>query len=102
MPKEIETVKCPLCGWHHPIERTGIMRLQRGEAADQPKGPFEFGGFDLNQEAFISIREVKGRGGGLPEIGRVTLGQARNDLRYKPLISSLVNRSYEILKILFP
>jgi len=102
MPKEIETVKCPLCGWHHPIERTGIMRLQRGEPADQPKGPFEFGNFDLDEAAFISIREAKGRGGGLPEIGRVTLAIAQNDPRYKLLITSLVNRSYQILKILFP
>lgn len=102
MPKEIQTVKCPLCGWHHPIERTGIMRLQRGEPADQRKGPFEFAVFDLNQGAFISIREVKGRGGGLPEIGRVTLEEARSDPQYKLLISSLVKRSYQILKIVFP
>lgn len=77
MPKEVETVKCPTCGWHHPIRRTGIMRLQRGESADQPKGEFVFGDFDLDEAASISIREVKGRGGGLPDIGRVTLAEAQ-------------------------
>jgi len=49
MATEIKTIKCPLCGWHHPIEQ-------------------KFGGFDLNEQAFISIREARGRGGGLPEI----------------------------------
>ena len=58
----------PLCGWHHPIEQKGSKRLQRGEVADQPKGEFMFGGFDLNEQAFISIREARGRGGGLLEI----------------------------------
>jgi len=68
MAKEVKMVKCPLCGWHHSIEQKGSKRLQRGEVADQPKGEFMFGGFDLNEQAFISIREARGRGGGLPEI----------------------------------
>jgi len=68
MATEIKTVKCPLCGWHHPIEQKGSKGLQRGEVADQPKGELVFGNFDLSKEAFISIREARGRGGGLPEI----------------------------------
>jgi len=102
MAKEVETVKYPLCGWYHPIEYKGSMRLIRGDLADQPKGEFLFGGFDLNQEAFIGIREVKGRGGGLPEIRRLTLAQTQADLRYKLVITSLANRSYQVSKILFP
>ena len=102
MATEVKTVKCPLCGWHHPIEHKGSMRLQRGDPADQPKGEFAFGRFDLNEEAFISIREAKGRGGGLPEIAKITLAEAHSNPRYNQIITSLVNRSYQILKILFP
>ncbi len=64
MATEIKTVKCPWCGWHHPIEEKGSKRLQRGEVADQPKGESIFGNFDLSKEALISIREARGRGGG--------------------------------------
>ena len=102
MAKQIKTVKCPLCGWHHPIEHKGSMRLQRGAVADLPKGEFAFGNFDLNQVAFISIREARGRGRGLPEIDKVTLAKAKDDPSYKNLITSLINQSYAILKILFP
>lgn len=102
MATEVKTVKCPLCGWHHSIEHKGSMRLQRGEVADQPKGEFVFGKFDLNETAFISIREARGRGGGLPEIDKITLEKAKNDPSYKNLITSLINRSYAILKILLP
>ena len=102
MAKEIKTVKCPLCGWHHSIEQKGSKRLIRGDAADQPKGEFVFGDFDLNEAAFISIREARGRGGGLPEIDKVTLVKAKDDPSYKNLITSLTNQSYAILKILFP
>ncbi len=66
MPKEDKAVKSPLCGWHHPIEHKGSMRLQRGQPADQPKGEFVFGNFDLTQEAFISIQEIKSRRGRSP------------------------------------
>ncbi len=102
MATEVKTVKCPLCGWHHSIEQKGSKRLQRGEAADLPKGEFVFGNFDLNETAFISIREARGRGGGLPEIDKVTLEKAKDDPSYKNLITSLINQSYAILKILFP
>jgi len=102
MATEVKTVKCPLCGWHHPIEQKGSKRLQRGEVADLPKGEFVFGNFDLNEAAFISIREARGRGGGLPEIDKVTLEKAKDDPSYKNLITSLMNQSYAILKILLP
>ena len=102
MPTEIKTVKYPLCDWHHSIEHKGSKRLQRREAADQLKGEFVFGDFDLNEAAFISIREVKGRGGAFPQVGKVTLAQAQNNPDYNNLITSLINRSYQILKTLFP
>jgi len=102
MATEVKTVKCPLCGWHHPIEQKGSKRLQRGDPANLPKGEFVFGSFDLNEVAFISIREARGRGRGLPEINVITLEKAKDDPSYKNLITSLINQSYAILKILFP
>lgn len=97
---EIEQVKCPVCGWHRPIEQKGTMRLQRGDPANQPKGKFAFGNFDLDQVAFISIRESRGRGGGLPEIGRITLKEVMERDTYKELRQSLVTACYNVLKIL--
>lgn len=100
MAKLIKSVKCPLCGWHHSIIRTGSKRLVRGESADQPKGAFLFNKVNPNESAFISIRECRGRGGGLPQVEKVTLAQAMNQTEYKDLIDSLRNQSYQILKIL--
>ena len=101
MATEVKAVKCPLCCWYHLIEQKGSKRLQRGEAADPPKGKFVFGDFDLKDAAFISIREARGRGGGLPEIRKVTLREAKDLPDYKNLITSLINQFYAILKILF-
>ena len=100
MPKLIRTIKCPLCGWHHPIIRRGSKRLLRGESVDQPKGVFLFNNVNPNESAFISVRECKGRGGGLPEVEKITLREAMNQIEYKDLIDSLRNQSYQILKIL--
>ena len=102
MATEVKTIRCPLCGWHHPIEHKGSKRLQRGDPANLPKGEFIFGNFDLNEVAFISIREARGRGRGLPEINRIILEKAKDDPSYKNLITSLINQSYTILKILLP
>jgi hypothetical protein len=76
------------------------MRLQRGEAADQPKGKFLFLSNEPGELTFISVRECKGRGGGLPEVEKVMLREAMNQTEYKYLIDSLRNQSYQILKIL--
>ena len=73
MAKRIEEIKCPLCGWHHPIEYKGSKRLQRGEDASMPKGKFTFDKVDIEQSAFISIKECRGRGIGLPEVDKKTL-----------------------------
>jgi hypothetical protein len=100
MAKLIKSVKCLLCGWHHPIIRTGSKRLLRGESVDQPKGAFLFNKVNPNESAFISVRECKGRGGGLPQVEKVTLREAMAGPEYKDLIDSLRNQSYQILKIL--
>lgn len=96
----IRTVKCPLCGWHHAITRTGINRLHRGEAADKPKGHFLFLTDELGELTFISIRECKGRGKGLPQIKSISLNQAKDNPEYKELIESLRFQTYQILEIL--
>jgi len=98
MAKLIKTVKCPLCGWHHSIMRTGIMRLQRGETADQPKGNFLFLTDEPGELTFISVRECKGRGKGLPQVESITLAQAKNDPEYNELIESLRFQAYKILQ----
>lgn len=96
---EVKMIKCPVCGTHKPMERTGVMRLQKGKSFDRPY-IFRFDHVELGSSAFISIRKPAGRGKGLPEIGRVTLGQAKSDPDYKELVTSLINQSYRILKIL--
>jgi len=98
----IKTVVCPLCGWHHPIEHKGSMRLQRGEDATLPKGKFSFNRFDPKEKTFISIRECQGRGKGLPEINTIKLSEAMKDPEYEELIASLKDQCYSILKILLP
>jgi len=100
MATTIKTVKCPLCGWHHPAEQKGSMRLQRGDPADLPKGVFLFDKVNPEESAFISIRECRGRGGGLPEVGRITLTEAKGDAEYQELIQSVINQCYKILKVL--
>lgn len=100
MAKQIKTVKCPLCGWHHSIIRTGIMRLQRGESADRPKGKFLFLSNKPNELTFISVRECRGRGKGLPQVESITLGQAKNDPEYNELIESLRFQAFKILEFL--
>jgi len=100
MAKLIKNIKCPLCGWHHPFTRTGIKRVQRGEVADQPKGNFVFLTNELGELTFISIRECRGRGKGLPEVEGITVAQAKDDPEYKELIESLRFQTFKILEIL--
>ncbi len=100
MAKHIRTVRCPLCGWHHPISRTGIMRVQRGELASQPKGDFSFDKGDPAEMTLISIRECRGKGHGLPEVERISLKDIMSLPEYQELITSLKNQAYKILEIL--
>lgn len=48
----------------------------------------------------VSVRS-KVAGGDFPEVGKVTLAEAQKDPNYRNLITSLINRSCQILKILF-
>ena len=100
MAKLIKTVKCPLCGWHYPLTRTDITRLQREETADQPKENFLFLTDEPGELTFISVRECKGRGKGLPQVESITLAQAKDDPEYIELIETLRLRTYKILQFL--
>jgi len=97
---EIQMVKCLLCGKHTAIKRKGSGRLQKDKSVDQAPYEFRFDHVDLETAAFISIREARGRGKGLPEIRRVTLKEATESDSYKEVRQSLLNQCYNILKIL--
>lgn len=96
---EIEMVKCIFCGTHKPLERTGIMRIQKDKVADRFY-EFSFDHINLENSQFISIRECGGRGRGFPEIERITLRQAVEGNLYPELRQSLLNQCVRILKIL--
>jgi len=96
--REIEMVRCLLCGTHKPIERTGVRRLQKDKIADR-QYTFSFTHPDLDG-AFISIREARGRGGGFPEVRKISLREAVEKDIYKELRESLTAQCYAILKIL--
>ena len=81
-------------------ERILLMRLQRGEPADQPKGKFLFLSNEPSELTFISVRECKGRGKGLPQIESITLAQAKNDPEHNELIEPLRFQTYKILQFL--
>ncbi|NVM22994.1 MAG: hypothetical protein HWN68_14585 [Desulfobacterales bacterium] len=98
--KEIEQVKCSLCGKHTAIERKGTGRLQKDKTVDQAPYEFRFDHVDLETAAFVSVREARGRGQGLPEIRRITLKEAVENDTYKDLRQSLLNQCYGIMKIL--
>lgn len=96
---QTEMVKCPFCGTHKPIKRTGIMRLQKDKTADRQYN-FVFDHVDLGNSAFISVRECGGRGRGFPETSRVTLRETVEKETYKELRESLLSQCYIVMKIL--
>jgi|GEM_PF-4918328 len=49
----------------------------------------------------VSVKSKVVRGG-FPEVGKVTLAEAEKDPDHRNLITSLLDRFYQILKILFP
>lgn len=91
-------IKCPFCGTHKAIERTGINRIQKDRGFDRPY-IFSFDHIDLKESAFISVRSCEGRRG-LPEIRRITLREAIKNGEYEDLRQSLMNQCVRILKIL--
>lgn len=96
---QTEMIKCPFCGTHKPIKRTGVMRLQKDKIADRQYN-FVFDHVDLGNSAFVSVRECGGRSRGFPEISRVTLKEAVENDTYEEQRESLKNQCVEVLKIL--
>lgn len=96
---EILMTKCVFCGTHKPLQRTGIMRLQKGKVADKIFR-FSYDHIDPEVSQFISTRECAGRGKGLPEVGRITLREAVEGNLYPELRQTLLNQCVRILKIL--
>lgn len=100
MATEIKMIKCLLCGWHHAIESKGSKRLVRGKPVSESKGYFRFDKVNPEESALISVRECRGRSGGLPEVSKITLTEAMNQPEYSELINSLRKQAYKILEIL--
>lgn len=96
---EIEMVKCPFCGQHKSLRRTGIRRIQKGKTFDRPY-EFAFDHVDPLESGFISIRECQGRGGGFPEIRRITLREIVQNGNYPELRQGLTAQCAKVLKIL--
>ncbi len=96
---EFEMAKCLFCGTHKPLQRTGIMRIQKDKPADRLY-TFTFDHIDPEASQFISIRECGGRGKGMPEIRRVTLREAIESNKYEDLRESLMDQCVRVLKIL--
>lgn len=96
---EVEMCKCLFCGTHKPLQRTGIMRIQKDKPADKLY-TFTYDHIDPEVSQFISIREARGRGKGLPEVRRITLREAIESNEYQDLRKSLMNQCVKILKIL--
>ncbi|MBA7622586.1 hypothetical protein ES703_29964 [subsurface metagenome] len=96
---ELEMEKCLFCGTHKPLQRTGIMRLQKNKATDR-LFQFSFDHIDPEASQFISIRKCAGRGRGLPEVRRVTLREAVEGNLYPELRQGLLNQCVRVLKIL--
>lgn len=96
---EIEMTKCPFCGHHKAMERTGINRIQRGQTADR-QYTFRYDHVDPKESAFISIRECAGRGKGFPEVSRISLKDTVKNDSHKELRESLLNQCYQVMRIL--
>jgi len=75
------------------------MRIQKDKPADRFY-TFTYDHIDPEASQFISIREPRGRGKGLPEVGRITLREAVENNQYEDLRQSLLNQCVKVLKIL--
>jgi len=95
---ELEYTKCLVCGWSRPLERKGTKRIQAEKVADK-QYIFRYDVVDLDNAAFISIRECGGRGKGFTEVRRITLKEAIESNTYPELRESLVRQCIRILKI---
>lgn len=125
---KVTFICCPICGWHHILNRTGIgARQARKSYTTQRRKAFEklysegeyirsrakvynptkelsFNAIDLHKGAFISVREPGGRGGGMPEIGIVPLSEINKLSKedrdiIRPLIEQMRSKCNEILEV---
>ena len=83
----VETLKCPVCGWHWSLEAKGSKRTTRGQIADSTRGKFTFRRVNPQGKIFISLRTYQGKREGLPQVDIVTLKQARDMSKYQELIA---------------
>jgi hypothetical protein len=100
MAKQVITIRCPICGWHHVPIKKGSKRLLRGEAVDGQERVFTFEKINLEKDAFLSVRLAGGRGKGFREIGKIRLQEAIEKNLYPELIMGLKNQCQKILEII--
>jgi len=97
---EVRFYKCPVCGFHRPAERKGSGRILRHKEADLSTIPFTFDRGDLENGAFLSVREAKGRPLGFVEINRVPLGEFVREKIDPDLIAGLKKKCLKIIEII--
>jgi len=89
----VETLKCPVCGWHWSLEAKGSKRITRGQVADSTRGKFTFRRVNPQGRIFISLRKCQGEREGLPQVDTIIREQARDMSEYQELIASLTRAS---------
>jgi len=100
MAKQVITIRCPICGWHHVPVKKGSKRRLRGEAIDGQERVFSFEKVNPDKDAFLSVRLAEGRGKGFRAVGKITLQEALEKNLYPELIISLKNQCQKILEII--
>jgi len=98
MAKQIIMIKCPVCGWQHVPVKKGSKRVIRGEAIDGQIREFSFDKVDLDVDAFLSVREARGRGKGFVEVAKIPLREVVKKNFAPELINSLKNQCQKILE----
>lgn len=104
-------VKCPLCGMHRKLDRTGMaafLRPRKGREQVVPgqyKGRITFGLDEGMEDALIvNVREVHGSpeghrgGGGFFVSGGLTLQEMKAEDRYRDLVDQIKEACKEILR----
>lgn len=102
-------VKCPLCGWHRKLDRTGMrafLRPKKGMSPVTPgqyKGRITFGLDDLEDVLIVNVREVEGSpegsrgGGGFFVSGGLTLREMKKESAYEDLVGQIRDACRRIL-----
>lgn len=97
---EVHFYKCPVCGFHRPAERKGSGRILRGKAADHTPIPFTFDRGNLEDGAFLSVREARGKPLGFVEVNRIPLKEFVRENINPFLIAGLKKKCLKILEII--